>query len=343
MTSTARRRWSRELESEVDGVAFSADGGVLVHGYDPPAGMMWVDDVIPGKCATLDRNTGETVWISPCEVGYGRGFGAGFGSQDDVIVVGPSNQGHRIVRMSRTDGQLLGVESIPAFDEAEVHADLSFCLSAGRVFAVSSTKLSVLWTRQKEGERYHLLARAEDRLLVVYSNTKTKHFGVLSLDIKNGKYIDEAVPASLPAIGSLAAAGPNAAILTSDLSRVLPGESAGKLLIDLAMRDPEGDSLSDTCSILAFSAGEGIAEAPLWFEALSTLPADDAPEFGIAADAGKLYLVRGAHLEVRDLISGRSLGEWTVPGLDERVDWMVRDGACVLAEERRISIFELPA
>lgn len=343
MTSTARRRWSRELESEVDGVAFSAEGSVLVHGYDPPAGMMWVDDVIPGKCAALDRRTGETIWSSPCEVGYGRGFGAGFGVNDEVIVVGPSNQGHRIVRMSRADGRLLGVEGIPAFDEAEVHADLSFCLSAGRVFAVSSTSLAVVWTRQKEGERYHLLARAENRLLVVYSNTKSKHYGVLSLDIKNGKYLDEAVSAELPAIGSLTAAGSNAAILTRDLSRVLPSESAAQLLIDLAMRDPEGDSLTDTCSLLTFSAEEGAGGVPLWFEALSTLPLDDAPEFGIASDAGKLYLVRGAHLEVRDLLSGRRLGEWTVPGLDERVDWMVRDGACMLAEERRISIFELPA
>lgn len=343
MTSTARRRWSRELESEVDGVAFSTDGSVLVHGYDPPAGMMWVDDVIPGKCAALDRHTGETIWSSPCEVGYGRGFGAGFGDNHDLIVVGPANQGHRIVRMSRADGQLLGVESIPAFDEAEVHADVCFCLSAGKVFAVSSTKLAVLWTRQKEGERYHLLARAEDRLLVVYSNTKTKHYGVLTLDVRNGKYLDEAVPASLPAIGSLAANGTNAAILTRDLARVLPGEAAGKLMIDLAMRDPEGDSLLDTCSLLAFSAEDGIAVAPLWFEALSTVPLDDAPEFGIASDAGKLYLVRGAHLEVRDLCTGRRLGDWTVPGLDERVDWTVRDGACVLAEERRISIFELPA
>ncbi|MCA8980837.1 MAG: PQQ-binding-like beta-propeller repeat protein, partial [Planctomycetes bacterium] len=294
MTSTARRRWSRELESEVDGVAFSADGGVLVHGYDPPAGMMWVDDVIPGKCASLDRNTGETIWSSPCEVGYGRGFGAGFGENQDVIVVGPSNQGHRIVRMARADGQLIGVESVPAFDEAEVHADVSFCLSAGKVFAVSSTTLAVLWTRQKDGERYHLLARAGGLLLVVYSNTRTKHYGVLTLDARNGKYLDEAVPASLPAIGNLAATGANAAILTRDLARVLPGESAGKLMIDLAMRDPEGDSLLDTCSLLAFAAETGMVEEPLWFEALSTLPLDDAPEFGIAADAGKLYLVRGA-------------------------------------------------
>lgn len=343
MTSTARRRWSRELESEVDGIAFAAEGSVLVHGYDPPAGMMWVDDVIPGKCASLDRTSGETQWVSPCEVGYGRGFGAGFGDEE-LIVVGPSNQGHRIVRMARSDGRLIAVESIPAFDEAEVHPDLCFCLSAGRVFAVSSKTLAVVWRRQVEGERYHLLARAGDRLLVAYSNTKTKAYGVLALGAFDGKPMGTLVPCDLPPIRSLAADGDHGAILTSDLGKVLPPDAAGKLLVDLAMRDPEGDSLHDTCSLLAFSAEDGIAnEQGLWFEALSTAPADEAPEVSITADAGKLYLVTGALLEVRDLMSGRALGEWAVPGLDERVDWLVRDGAGVLAEERRVSVFELPA
>ena len=79
MTRTARRRFTRELPSVVDGIAFTDTGPVLLHVYDPPAGGMWVDDVIPGKLAALDRHTGETLWLSPCEVGYGRGFGAGFG------------------------------------------------------------------------------------------------------------------------------------------------------------------------------------------------------------------------------------------------------------------------
>jgi len=48
-------------------------------------------------------------------------------------------------------------------------------------------------------------------------------------------------------------------------------------------------------------------------------------------------------VEVRDLVSGRLLGEWTVPGLDEQVAWQVSSGAGLLAEENRISVFELPA
>ena len=84
MTHTARRRWTRELSSEVDGIAVGDSGPILLHGYDPPAGGRWIDSAIPGKLASLDRSTGEVLWVSPCEVGYGRGFGAGFGEGDEV-------------------------------------------------------------------------------------------------------------------------------------------------------------------------------------------------------------------------------------------------------------------
>ncbi len=54
MTDTAKRRWSRELESEVDGIEFGINGPVLLHGYAPPAGGKWIDDVIPGKLGAFD-------------------------------------------------------------------------------------------------------------------------------------------------------------------------------------------------------------------------------------------------------------------------------------------------
>ena len=76
---------------------------------------------------------------------------------------------------------------------------------------------------------------------------------------------------------------------------------------------------------------------------MGTGPVDEIPEASISADSGKLYLVSGAMLEARDLLSGRTLGEWTVPGLDERVCWSVGSGAGLLAEENRLTIYELPA
>jgi hypothetical protein len=64
------------MQLEVDGIAVASSGPVLVHVYDPPAGERWIDAAIPGKLGALDRNSGEVLWLSPCEVGYGRGFGA---------------------------------------------------------------------------------------------------------------------------------------------------------------------------------------------------------------------------------------------------------------------------
>jgi len=63
----------------------------------------------------------------------------------------------------------------------------------------------------------------------------------------------------------------------------------------------------------------------------------------ITTDSDKLYIVRGALIEVRDLLTGRPLGDWAVPGLDQRVSFEVCDGAGLLAEETRVSVFELPA
>ena len=53
-------------------------------------------------------------------------------------------------------------------------------------------------------------------------------------------------------------------------------------------------------------------------------------------------IARGALLEVRDGLSGRTLGDLTLPGLDERVAWKVSQGAGLLAEETRATVFELP-
>ena len=89
--------------------------------------------------------------------------------------------------------------------------------------------------------------------------------------------------------------------------------------------------------------GASDEEAPLWYEILSTAPADEIPEVSIAADSGKLYLVKGALLEVRDTLTGRMLGDWAVPGLDESVAWQVSQGAGLVAEESRVSVYELPA
>ena len=90
--------------------------------------------MIPGKLGAFDRATGERLWIAPCEVGYGRGFGAGIGQQGQVLVLGPSQGGHRMVRMAAADGELLEAADIEPFDDAVVRPDVVVCANARTVW-----------------------------------------------------------------------------------------------------------------------------------------------------------------------------------------------------------------
>ncbi len=341
MTRTAKRRFSREVLSTVDGIAFGASGPILVHEYDPPAGGMWMDDVIPGKLAALDRATGEIAWSSPCEVGYGRGFGAGIGREEDAIVLGPSSKGHLVARMSLSTGELLGAGPIDAFDEALVFGDLCFCATPRRVFAISPSAMSEAWDYSRPGERYHHIARSGDKLFVVYTHAAGKKLGLLRLDAQTGEFEAEVLAPRQPVIHGIAANQDGVVLLTRDLSAALPAELTPQFMVELSKR--EDGATSDTLSLLALPPTATVGDAPLWYEIVSTQPMDEIPEVSITADTGKLYLVKGALLEVRDTLTGRMLGDWAVPGLDELVAFQVSQGAGLVAEETRVSVFELPA
>ena len=340
-TATARRRWAKEIAGEVDGIAMTATGPVLMHGYEPPAGGKWVDEVIPGKLATLDRQSGEIAWSGPCEVGYGRGFGAGFGEGGDVIVMGPSGQGHRIVRMSRENGELKAVAEVRAFDDAHVFEDVCITVTAGRVAAISTETFEESWEYSRSGERFHHACRAGNRLFVAYTCAKAKRQGVLTLDVRTGRARKKLVDPVLPVIHDMTSSAEEIVLLTEHIAPAVPQATQIELLTALEARDES--AVADTLSLLTLAASGSAGDAPLWFEVLATEPQGELPEVGIRADSGKLYLVQAAGLEVRDMLSGRVLGAWTVPGLDERIDWQVAAGACLVAEENRLSLFELPA
>jgi hypothetical protein len=339
MTRTARRRFSREMQSVVDGVAFGPVGPALLHLYDPPAGDKWADDVIPGKLAALDRHTGEILWLSPCEVGYGRGFGAGIGPEEDVVVLGPSSQGHRLVRMSLRTGELLGMGAVETFDEALVAADLCTCVTPRRIVSYATTAMEEAWEYSRPGERYHHAARIGNDVYVVFTHNATGKQGVLRLDAQSGEFSDEVLSARLPVIHGIAVNSDGLVLLTRDLSNALPRELLPQFLVELSRRE---GSL-DTLSLLALPLRSTPGDAPLWYDILSTQKGDDLPDASIAADSGKLYLVKGALLEARDTLTGRMLGDWAVPGLDEAVAWQVSHGAGLVAEETRVSVYELPA
>lgn len=325
MTRTARRRWSREFQGEIDGIALGETGPVILHGYDPPAGGKWIDNVIPGKLGAYDRSSGELRWVSPCEVGYGRGFGCGLGEEDDVVILGPSIKSHRIARMSLSSGELIGASEIRAFDQALVFGDVCLTVTPQRVTGILTAAMVEVWTHARDGERYHLAGRMGPHAYVVFTDTARKRQGVLRLDLEAGDYVDTFLDPELPVIHDLVCADDMVVILSGNRVPSRPGQP----------------SQPQELRLEAFRTGE-TGPMPLWREVLAD-ESDELPDVSISVDSGKLYLARGAMLEVRDGLSGRMLGELTLPGLDERVAFQVSQGAGLLAEETRASVFELPA
>jgi len=325
MTRTARRRWSREFQGEIDGIALGESGPVFLHGYDPPAGGKWIDSVIPGKLAALDRASGEALWVSPCEVGYGRGFGCGLGEEDDVVILGPSSQKHRIARMSLSSGELIGASEIGAFDQALVSGDVCVTVTPQRVTGILTSAMLEVWSHLRDGERYHLATRIGPHAYVVFTDTARRRQGVLRLQVEDGEYVDTFIDPQMPVIHDVVAGDELLIVLSGNRVPSRPGQAAA----------PEELRLE------AFRVESGGAHS-LWREVLAE-ESDELPDVSVSFDSGKLYLARGAMLEVRDGLSGRMLGELTLPGLDERVAWTVSQGAGLLAEETRASVFELPA
>lgn len=320
MTRTARRRWSREFKGEIDGMYLGGDGPVFLHGYDPPAGGKWIDNVIPGKLGAFDRNSGETLWISPCEVGYGRGFGSGLDGEGALVLLGPSIKGHRIVRMSPDSGELLGASEIEAFDRAVVGGDMCVTVTPGRVAGIMTAAMVEVWAYSADGERYHLVARDGDYAFVVYTDVNRKRQGVRRLELESGD---------------------NAGTFLEPEYAVIHDLAAGDGVMVVLSGTPRGGN-AEALRLEAFSTHSS-DPLPLWRHALTADAPGDGPDATIVLDSGKVYIARGAVMQVLDALSGRELGEMTLPGLDEHIAWQVRDGAGVLAEETRASLFELPA
>lgn len=322
----------------IDGLALEPGRPVLVHAYDPPAGGKWVDDVIPGRLAAHDAATGATLWTSPCEVGYGRGFGAGFGADADALVLGPSIHGHRAVRMSIATGELLDARDIEPFDEAVVQRDLCHVVAPGRITALSSSDLFEVWSHGREGERYHSIARLGERLFAVYSSRATGRQGVHVLDAASGELRGELFEAELGTVHCLAVGGGAVSVVASDPSSALCD----------ALSDPRGPDLVERVAgredALVLVTVSGTAEAGDLPRACDVIEGDDEelPDVEVRHDGRRLFVARGTSLDVRDLETGEPLGDLAVPGLDERVCWEVGGGLLALAEETRVSIFDVP-
>jgi hypothetical protein len=303
------------MDGEIDGIALGPTGPVLIHSYDPPAGGKWIDDVIPGRLGAYDRQTGEARWISPCEVGYGRGFAAGMGREDDCFVLGPGSGGHLIARMSLSTGEILGAQPIEAFDTAQFGAEVSLTLTPARVSGILTPAMLEVWSYQREGHRYHMIGRDRDHALVLFTDKRTSRQGVLRLDLELGELAGELLPPELANVHDMAVGDGICVLLAGD------GGATEQLFL------------------LGASADDGRV---LWREAVPEESLGGMPDVILSLDGGKLYVGRDALLDVRDALTGRLLGEMTVPGLDEHLGWKVCQGAGLLAEETRVSVFEIP-
>jgi hypothetical protein len=350
MTSRiARRRWTRELELEVDGVHLGTVGAVIVHGYEDPAGGKWHDSVIPAKVGAFDRQSGERLWLAPCEIGYGRGFGAGFSGDNQVLVLGPSANGHRAARITADSGELLALEDVGSFDDAHVDSELCVCVAPQEVFALRTKDLSQLWRLPASGRRFHLSARGARHLFVAHSEKGSRLQGVGAVDLESGKRFQVLIPANQPAVLGLAAGGSHFAVLGQDLEQLLPEDRRRDLQLErlLAEEERSDDEASEGRSGGRGQGGLAIFEMATagarlaWHRDLSGR-GEDSEAASLAMDSGKVYLASGASLLIFDALTGRELGSLVVPGLDEHVSWTVRDGAFLLAEENRLSIFEVP-
>jgi hypothetical protein len=232
------------------------------------------------------------------------------------------------------------VAEIDTFDEALVGADLCVCASASRVFGFDTAGLGEVWSYSKKGERYHYIGRTAKRVFVVFTQDSTKKQGVLSLDAATGRPKGVILAPTQAVIHDLSVDEGALCLLISNLNAALPQE----ILLEHLLANPDDDGTSsEGLALLALDPEGKEGDAPLWYEAVQRGESGEEPEMALSADCGKLYIINGALLEVRDALTGRPLGDWAIPGLDERVGWMVSQGGGLLAEETRVSIFELPA
>ena len=312
-----------------------------MHGYEEPVGGKWADEVIPGKMGAIERNSGETIWSSPCEVGYGRGFGAGFGRVHNAVVLGPGTHGHRAVRMDINSGELLMVEDIAAFDQALVFEDYCVCVMPTRIAAYSTDDFQERWMHASKNERFHMAARHGDKLFVVFSDKETRKQGVMVLDAECGENLGVWVEPNVPVIHGMAVGDHAVVLLLEELISALSHEGLVKSATTLGDLEEAGHETGGLALLALRTDGEA-GQAPLWFDFVGNAPEDEISNVTIRSDSGKLYVARGAHCFVRDTLTGRALGAVTIPGLDEHVTWDVAQGALLLGEETRISMYEVP-
>src|SRR6185369_2212943 len=101
------------------------------------------------------------------------------------------------------------------------------------VFSIDTEGLTEGWEHSRGGERYHHLARAGDKLFVVYTHSSTGRQGVMRLDAQTGEVEAEVLAPRQPVIHGITAHADGIVLLTRDLTVALPVEVVGGFLVEL--------------------------------------------------------------------------------------------------------------
>jgi len=240
---------------------------------------------------------------------------------------------------------------LPEFDEALVDGKHVLIVALTSLTRLDSASLEAKWALQAKDDRFHSSATDGKTLFIAVSTKRNRSQGLRAYTVARGGKAGDILAQGQSTILGLGAEDGMVTVLVEDLASALPEDlSRDYQLAKLMAEDSDdfgGGSLGGeggSAGVVAFAwdAGEKRSEAK-WFLDLSASGLEDDPgEASIRVDSGKLYVARGAMISVYDLLSGRPLGEAAVPGLDDFVAWDVADGALLVAEETRLSVYELP-
>ena len=192
-----------------------------------------------------------------------------------MVVLGPSSNGHRIVRMSLANGELIDMRGMPTFDQALVGPDLCLIASPGQVTAIDSRTLDDAVDLRAQGRALPRPGPPGRRVFVVFIARQDAQAGRAEAR-RRGRRVRRRARGSRAGVDARRRRGPaGGGAAVSDLAAALPKE----LLVEYLTQNPdEGGGGRTGLALLALDPGAEEGDAPLWFESIEGGERDEIPE-----------------------------------------------------------------